>query len=191
MTALQIAYAECANWRKDGKGCLGAIIDDDLQVRRCDPKPKCVLETPGERCQYFEECVAPMGPGIYNEAYRVAFMAAVRDYRLAAKLPCAEERPRPMCGKAMEPRQRFCFACAAERRRESWRLKARTARGKSSQLSQKQPLTINDLEGGSDLSAVPTLAGDPARHIESYRGGALVRSSGAICRRELVAAWRT
>jgi hypothetical protein len=167
MTALQIAYAECANWRKDGKGCLGAIIDDDLQIRRCNPKPKCVLGTPGERCRYFEECVAPMGPGIYNEAYRVAFMAAIRDYRLAAKLPCAEERPCPMCGRPMEPRQRFCVACAAERRRETKRLSAKTARSECRQLGQKQPLAIKDLEVGAELSAVSTLAGGPARHIES------------------------
>jgi hypothetical protein len=167
MTALQIAQAECANWRKDGKGCLGAIIDDDLQIRRCYPRAKCVLTESGKRCPYFEECVAPMGPSIYNEAYRVAFMAAVRDYRLAAKLPCAEERPCPLCGKAMEPRQRFCVACAAERRRESTRLAMKVARSQCEQLSQKQPLAINDLQGGADLSAVPTLAGEPARHIES------------------------
>ncbi len=167
MTALQIAYAECANWRKDGKGCLGAIIDDDLQIRRCDPKPKCVLGTPGERCRYFEECVAPMGPSIYSEAYRVAFMAAVRDYRLAAKLPCAEERPCPTCGRPMEPRQRFCEVCAAERRRNSTRRAMKVSRSQCEQLSQKQPLAIKDLQGQSILSAVPTLPGDPARHIES------------------------
>lgn len=70
MTPLQIAKDHCANWRNDGKGCLGAIIDDDLQIRRCRPKPKCVLGTPGERCAYFEECVAPMGPSIDSEDYR-------------------------------------------------------------------------------------------------------------------------
>jgi len=140
MTALQIAYAECANWRKDGKGCLGAIIDDDLQIRRCKPRERCLLSTPGERCQYFEECVAPMGPGIYDEARRVAFMAAVRDYRLAAKLPCAEERPCPMCGRPMEPRQRFCEICASRRRKETKRLSMARARVTCGQLSQFGPL---------------------------------------------------
>jgi hypothetical protein len=98
MTALQIAYARCANWRKDGKGCLGAIIDDDLQIRCCYPRAKCVLSEPGKRCPYFEECVAPMAPSIDNPRVRAEFEAAVRDYRLAAELPCAEERPCPMCG---------------------------------------------------------------------------------------------
>ena len=121
MTPLQIAKDHCANWRNDGKGCLGAIIDDDLQIRRCRPKPKCVLGTPGERCAYFEECVAPMGPSIDNEDYRRQFQAAVRDYRLAAKLPCAEERPCPVCGQAMEPGRRFCESCAIARHRRNQR----------------------------------------------------------------------
>ncbi len=132
-----------------------------------DPKPKCVLGTPGERCLYFEECVAPMWPSIYNEAYRVAFMAAMRDYRLAARLPCAEERPCPTCGRPMEPKQRFCEVCAAERRRNSTRRAMKVSRSQCEQLTEKQPLAIKDLQGQSILSAVPTLAGDPARHIES------------------------
>ena len=139
MTALQIAYAECANWRKDGKGCLGAIIDDDLQIRRCKPRERCLLSTPGERCQYFEECVAPMGPSIYDEARRVAFMAAVRDYRLAAKLPCAEERPCPMCGRPMEPRQRFCEICAAARNRANQRAWVQERRGGMSKVKPIDP----------------------------------------------------
>jgi hypothetical protein len=129
MTALQISYAHCANWRKDGKGCLGAMIDDDLQIRRIHSRPKCVLGTPGERCEYFEECVAPMGPSIYDPKQRAEFEAAVRDYRLAAKLPAVEDRPCPMCGGPMAPRQRFCEECAAKRRRETQRAWAQEKRG--------------------------------------------------------------
>jgi hypothetical protein len=36
MTPLQLAHDHCANWNSDGS-CLGAIIDDDLQIRRCRP----------------------------------------------------------------------------------------------------------------------------------------------------------
>jgi hypothetical protein len=147
MTALQIAKEHCANWLHDGKGCLGAIIDDDLQIRRCCPKPKCALGTRGERCRYFEECVAPMGPGIENPRLREDFAGAIRTYRRTAKLPCAAERPCPVCGRPMEPRERFCFACSAARRKESWRLTAERARTKSRQLSEKQPLAINGLQG--------------------------------------------
>jgi len=147
MTALQIAYAECANWRKDGKGCLGAIIDDDLQIRRCKPRERCVLSTPGERCSYFEECVAPMAASIENPARRAAFEAAVRDYRLAAKLPCADDRPCPMCGRPMEPRQRFCEVCASRRRKRAKRESMARARVRCGQLSQFGPLEIKGFVG--------------------------------------------
>jgi hypothetical protein len=147
MTVLQIAYAECANWRNDGKGCLGAIIDDDLQIRRCMPRPKCVLCPPGERCLYFEECIAPMAGSIEEPNRRLAFEAAVRDYRLAAKLPCADERPCPVCGRAMEPGHRFCEACAAARRRESNRHAVRRHRMECKQLSPNEPLKIKGSGG--------------------------------------------
>ncbi len=142
MTALQIAYAHCANWRKDGKGCLGAMIDDDLQIRRCDPKPRCVLGTAGARCSYFEECVAPMAPSIDNPKVRAEFEAAVRDYRLAAELPCADERPCPMCGQAMEPGRRFCGSCAAARRKESTRRAVQRHRVTCKQLGHGGALKI-------------------------------------------------
>jgi hypothetical protein len=147
MTALQIAYAECANWRKDGKGCLGAMIDDDLQVRRCVPRPKCVLSTPGERCLYFEECVAPMAASIENPSRRLEFEAAVREYRLAAKLPCADDRPCPVCGQPMEPRRRFCDVCADARRKASTRAAFRKHWVTSKQLTADGPLKIKGAEG--------------------------------------------
>ena len=147
MTALQIAYAECANWRKDGKGCLGAMIDDDLQIRRCCPRPKCVLGTPGERCLYFEECVAPMAASIDNPSRRMAFEAAIRDYRLAAKLPCADDRPCPICGQPMEPRQRFCEVCAAVRRKVATRRAVQKHRVGCKQLRVSGPLKTEGLQG--------------------------------------------
>jgi hypothetical protein len=147
MTALQIAYTECANWRKDGKGCLGAIIDDDLQIRRCCPKPKCVLGTPGDRCRYFEECVAPMAPGIDNPKVRLEFDTAVRDYRLAAKLPCSDDRPCPICGQPMEPRQRYCEVCAGARRKVSIRRAVQRHRVGCKQLRANEPLQTEGLEG--------------------------------------------
>jgi hypothetical protein len=147
MTALQIAYGECANWRTDGKGCLGAIIDDDLQIRRCVPRPKCLLSTPGERCLYFEECVAPMAGSIENPKRRLEFEAAVRDYRLAARLPCADERPCPICGRGMEPGRRFCEMCAAARRKASTRRAVQRHRVACKQLGPDGPLKIKGAEG--------------------------------------------
>ena len=148
MTGLQIAYAHCANWKSDGS-CLGAVIDDDLQIRRCCPRPKCLLGTPGVRCRYFEECVAPMAASIENLIDRAEFEAAVREYRLAAKLQCADERPCPVCGRAMEPGRRFCEVCAAARRRESTRRAVLRHRVTTKQLRQNGPLEIKGLEGGN------------------------------------------
>jgi hypothetical protein len=121
MTLLQIAREQCANWRSDGKGCLGAIIDDDLQIRRCCPRPTCLMSVAGQRCRYFEDCVMPMERSIENPVYRQAFEEAVRLYRVAAKLPYADERPCPVCGRPMEPRRRFCHACARARHRANQR----------------------------------------------------------------------
>jgi hypothetical protein len=132
MTLLQIARAHCANWRKDGKGCLGAIIDDDLQIRRCCPKPDCTLGVVGQRCRYFEECVMPMAGSINNPAYRQAFEEVVRLYRVAARLPYADERPCPVCRRPMEPRRRFCHACAQARHRanqRAWAARRRLGKG--------------------------------------------------------------
>src|SRR5512137_2786481 len=98
MTPLQIAREHCANWQCDGS-CLGAMIDDDLQIRRCRPKPKCVVGTTGVRCQYFEECLLPMGRSIDNPNYRQQFEEGIQQYRLANKMPDPEKRPCPGCGR--------------------------------------------------------------------------------------------
>src|SRR5262245_55429939 len=121
MTLMEIAREHCANWRRDGKGRLGAVIDDDLQIRRCHPKPACTLGVVGQRCLYFEECVMPMVRGIEKPVYRQAFEEAVRMYLVAARLPYADERPCPVCGRPMEPRRRFCNVCATARHRANQR----------------------------------------------------------------------
>jgi hypothetical protein len=148
MTGLQIAYAHCANWKSDGS-CLGAVIDDDLEIRRCCPRPKCLLGTPVVRCGYFEECVAPMAASIENLVARAEFEDAVRQYRVAAKLQCADERPCPVCGRAMEPGRRFCDVCAVARRKESTRRAVQRHRVTSKQLRQIGPLEGKDLEGAN------------------------------------------
>lgn len=57
MTPLQFAQAWCANWQPGGS-CLGVNIHDDLTQRIGTPKPKCVCGD--ARCEYFEQCVAPV-----------------------------------------------------------------------------------------------------------------------------------
>jgi hypothetical protein len=121
MRLVELAHNHCANWRKDGKGCLGAIIDDDLQIRRCTPRLVCLLTSPGKRCQYFEECVMPMARSIEDPVYRQQFEEAVRVYKVLARLPHEDERACPACGKPMEPGRRFCYVCARARRRANQR----------------------------------------------------------------------
>ena|SRR6516225_3024044 len=121
MRLIEIARDHCANWRRDGKGCLGAIIDDDLQIRRCVPRPACRLGQVGCRCEYFEECVMPLGRSMADPAYRQQFEEAVRLYKVAAGLPYSDERDCPVCGQPMEPRRRFCYACAKARHRANQR----------------------------------------------------------------------
>ncbi len=145
MTPLQIAHAHCANWRKDNNRCLGAIVDDDLQIRRCIPKPKCVLGTPGQRCAYFEECVLPMGPRIHDPVYRQQFEEGIQQYRLAANMPSPEQRTCANCGRGMEPRRRLCPVCAAAKRREGNRQAKAKSRMTCQQLTPKQALVIKEL----------------------------------------------
>ena len=144
MTALQIANEHCANFRTDGKGCLGAMIEDDFQIRRCIPKGKCVLATPGERCRYFEECVAPMGRSIHDPAHRQRFEEGVRQYRLTANVQAPAPRKCPACGRGMEARQRFCPVCAVARNRanqRSWLQKRR------SEMSKVKPFSTVEQQG--------------------------------------------
>ena len=148
MTLLQLVRAHCANWRKDGKGCLGAIIDDDLQIRLCISKRKCQLGKRGHRCLYFEECVAPMAPSLAEPNYRQLFEGAVRQYRVDCKLAYADERPCPVCRRPMEPRRRFCHICAAARRRETTRLGMQRHR-RCEQLTPNGPLQDTGFKGVS------------------------------------------
>ena len=133
MTPLQIAHDHCANWQPDAS-CLGAIIADDLQIRRCRPKPKCVVGAPGQRCEYFEECVLPMAPGIHNPVHRQQFEEAARLYRLAANLGTALRRPCPGCGQPLESGRRFWARCAAANRRTSTRAAMAKQRVRCEQL---------------------------------------------------------
>ena len=161
MTPLQLAQTHCANWNSDGS-CLGAIIDDDLKIRRCRPRPRCIVGTPGQRCSYFEECILPMERSLHDARQRQEFEDAARQYRLAANVPSEEKRACPDCGRPMEPRQRFCPICADSRRRETNRQAKAKSRVRCQQLTPKRPLMENDLPGGKTVSATPTA--DPAKN---------------------------
>jgi hypothetical protein len=120
MTPLQIAKSHCANHQANGS-CLGADFDDNLRPRPCHPKPACLLATPGVRCLYFEEAVAPMGTAGWPARQAQDFAEAVRDYRRAA---CIAHKSRlcPQCKtREIEPGRRFCDSCKAVNRRKAAR----------------------------------------------------------------------
>ena len=114
----------------------------------CRPKPKCVVAIPGQRCEYFEECVLPMALGILNPAHRQQFEEAARLYRLAANLGTALRRPCPRCGQPLEPGHRFCPKCAAARRRTSTRAAMAKRRVRFEQL---RPLNTPENKGFSGV----------------------------------------
>lgn len=141
MTLTNLAALHCANYNTDGS-CVGAMIDDDLQIRVCRPKPKCLLNTAGVRCRYFEECVMPMNssdwPELRTPQQHEEFARLVHLYRRAANVPSQNGR-RCGCGRELEPRKRMCYQCRQKARRSSYRDSKRKTRVPCPQLSQKTP----------------------------------------------------
>lgn len=118
MTPLQFAKAQCCNYESDGT-CTGVGIDGQGKPKRfSNGKTKCVLGTPGVRCLFFEECVAPMG--FEDPRQREERNDAIRLYRLNSNAPKFEHqtgRVCPQCKKReLEPRKRFCYVCSRERK---------------------------------------------------------------------------
>ena len=126
MTPRQIATLHCANHKPDGS-CLGAVIEDDLHIRVCRPRPTCCVGTPGVRCGYFEQCVLPMNsgdwPGLKTPKQHQDFAEAIHEYQRAANVPSAKARV-CACGRGLEPRHRMCYQCrrarVLENKRKWW-----------------------------------------------------------------------
>ena len=92
----------------------------------------------------------PMARCIDNPVNRQQFEDAVRQYCVAAKLPYADERPCPVCGRAMEPRRRFCHACARAKHRANQRAWVASRRA-----AKKGPVA----PGVADAAAASTMVG--------------------------------
>ena len=58
MTARQRVRQDCANFLPDGR-CMGVNIKDDLRQVMMKPEGCRCLVVKGEKCRYFEACVAP------------------------------------------------------------------------------------------------------------------------------------
>ncbi len=123
MTPLQFAKAECSNF--DAGTCKGIGIKDDGSLYSFGAKPKCVLGTPGIRCEFFEECVAPMAGRMGNPRLNQDYTEAAKVYRTAANVPTQPKRACPGCGRDLEPRRRFCYVCADSRQKQANRERTR------------------------------------------------------------------
>ena len=116
MNPMQFVRDECANHR-DGR-CVGAMINEDLSVTRCAPRERCRIAD-GERCRYFEECVAPMADMASDPRRAVGLQAAVAEYRQITNQKAPKARPCPDCGGPMQKGKQYCPACAGRRRKAS------------------------------------------------------------------------
>jgi hypothetical protein len=141
---LQIAKSHCANFQNDGS-CLGIYFNDDLTVRMVRPLPKCLLAGPIQRCEYFDECVAPMklenkNPGI-EAKMREDFAAGIRQYNLATGIATEVAlRVCPNCKRRpLQPRKKLCAECRTEKRNETKRASRRKTSVRPRQFSEKSP----------------------------------------------------
>ena len=122
MTSLQFAKAECANYEPNG-GCAGVGIRENGSLYSFGRKPNCVLGTPGIRCEYFEQCVAPLRERSEVPLLRKEYEEAWDIYRKAGNVPSAIPKPCRQCGKPRRAGKQLCDACATANQREANRRK--------------------------------------------------------------------
>ena len=135
MTALQAAKAECANC--DGAGnCAAVSIADDLSCYMFRTPGRCwlALDDQGKikRCQYFEQCVAPLAKKraqaacTQEQQHAAASLAAgVHTYEMAVmQVPTVKYAKCKSCHRRVHPPKRLCQRCARnstlKSKRASW-----------------------------------------------------------------------
>jgi hypothetical protein len=114
---MQFVCEECANHQPDGS-CLGAMIEEDLTIRRGTPRARCLVAE-AKRCPYFEECVAPMADMASDPRRAAALQEAVAEYRQITNQKAPKARPCPDCGRPMQKGRQYCPRCAGARRKAS------------------------------------------------------------------------
>lgn len=150
MTPLQFAKAECANFDLDGS-CKGIGIRNDGSLYSFGKSPACLLKVANARCTYFEECVLPMGfdtTSAIGLAKAKEREQALREYAVnAPALARQSGRLCPDCReRELEAGHRFCYVCAASRRKQSM-AKANRGRVRVQQLLPKTPQITEQTEG--------------------------------------------
>jgi hypothetical protein len=123
MTPLQVAKAECANCDSAGN-CAGIGIADNGSLYRFRQPGKCWLapDKNGQikRCQYFEECVAPLAKkraqaASTQEQQRAAASLAegMRAYEMAViPVLTVKYAKCKRCQRQVHPPKRLCEQCA-------------------------------------------------------------------------------
>ena len=127
MTPLQFVAADCANHEPDNS-CRGIMIAPDLSMKVCRPQPRCLIAE-GKRCQYFEDCVAPMADWTGDPRLAASRQAAVAEYRQITKQGQDMTRQCPECGNPMRKGRRYCPECADRRRKATFRASQTRTRG--------------------------------------------------------------
>lgn len=133
MTPLQFVVAECSNHQPDGS-CLGMMINDDLSITRGHALPRCLIAD-GQRCPYFEQCVAPMADTVTEPRHSRSIKEAVMAYQMQHKDGVTTGRLCPQCGLPIDARQRMCRECADKRRKSTFRESQARTRKQRGQMS--------------------------------------------------------
>jgi len=147
MTPLQFAREECANHQPDGS-CLGAVIGADLRIRACNPRPRCIVAT-GQRCAYFEQCVAPIADMVSDPKRARALQEAVAEYRQITNQKSPAARRCPDCGAPLQKGKQLCPACADRRRKATNRATQDRQRRPRDVLSAEVPKSTPSSLGNS------------------------------------------
>jgi hypothetical protein len=137
-TPLQFAKEQCANFEHDGS-CKGIGIKDDGSLYSFGKKPACVLIDRKARCQYFEECVLPMGIDPCNARNVIRAQERQEALKLysknSPKLASGSGKLCPECRmRELDRGHRFCYVCA-EKRRKASNIKSRSHVGKTASIS--------------------------------------------------------
>ena len=171
MTPLQFAVAECANHQPDGS-CAGVMINRDLSMSRASPLLRCLLAE-GKRCQYFEQCVAPMADWVTDPRRAASLQSAVAEYRRVTKQGEDLRRQCPACGQPMQKGKQRCPACADARRKEASRTRQQRHRTDevtlSREVSENHPKSPMNSGGENAVSQNPIGDSHPPQNGQTLR----------------------
>lgn len=157
MTPLQFITSDCANHEPDGS-CRGIMIAPDLSMRVCRPLTRCLVAE-GKRCQYFEDCVAPLADWTSDPRLAASRQAAVAEYRRLTKQGQDLTRQCPDCGGPMKKRRRYCQECAAHRRKATFRISQSRTRSLAAGMS--TVVAINDAEPPTNHGGIFAVSQNP------------------------------